>query len=540
MNQADVFRVFGRFPLPPGMVFSRGRDFWIVSDDLLSALCIFEGQRIDVSLEQLHLTKDDDSLKNIGLLENLKSAFVFVLKGKLPILFVISLDTGKCDSIQLNCLYFHTNILDVFSPYSGVFCVISEQGLSLHTMKLDCLDSCPAKISRYCIGGDMVAYGSRGKFYIHHFMDSGPSYLLLDSTTDAFGFPRILMTRGNVVYMIRDDGGYPVVVKLSFTPEERVHACHPSVCSLKNLFTGPVTWETLRLSLFDETSMIVGLDDKSVFIDINSTTPILVGHLPAPSLLVIDKNLACGIDKCYEIQSDYEAIKLENVSGKSEHVLALIGSLFRREDGLNAGMNMLVQVLRDVKTEDIEQIILNIGVYACSPIAQMRFTRALQFCGVTNPHLILRGLVRYVQCVSNKLVDDARIPLLELLCHEECRHSLHNLVISSGTKLNSFSLRCMVPKLGPEFRLDPAIVEDPIEYAEICIENGREKEAKSLILRCAMDYPGEERRVRVLAQKYIKKFQDPPSKCMSKLIKTLAARGARPKPRPKSKSQPQL
>ena len=524
MNKSSVFRLFEKFPLPAGTVFSRGRDFWIVSEDRQFALCIFEGERIEVSLEQLSLQKEHDVVKNIGMLENGKNVFVFVVKGKVPIMYVLSLETKRCDSIQLNCLYFHTHVLDVFSPYSGVFCVISEQGLSLHTMALDCIDSCRTRITRFCFGDNMVAYGSKGKLYIHHFIENGPSYLLLDSSSDVFGFPKIIVTRNNVIYMIRDDNGYPVVLKMSFTPEERVHACHPNICNLKSLFSQPVNWNTLRLSLFDETSMILGDNDQSLFIDINSTLPILVGTLPAPSLLVVDNTLAAGLDKCYFMQPSYETIHLETLTGNSEQILALIGALFRRENGLNAGMNMLVQILKDVKTEDMEKIILNIGVYASSPIAQMRFTRALQFSGVTNPHLVLRGLVRYSQGLASKLTDEARAPLLEVLCHKECVHSLHSLMRSSGAKLSPFSLRFMLPKLDPSFRIDPTIIEDVVDYVDICIDNNRDKEAKTLIFKCSMDRPGEERRIKSLAGKYVKKFGDTPSGSMSKLIKTLTTR----------------
>ena len=231
MGEIEVFQVFEEFSLPTGKTFQCRKGYWIVRDDLQSVTCVHKGEKAEYSLERLNLSNETDVMENIGFL-NESSFFLLIIRSKNPMLFIVPFDS-QCEYsiVDLNCLYFHLNVRDVFSPYDGVFCVISKEGISLHSLKLDCLYSYNAKIMRSCHDGDLLCCGNRNALWIHQFARNGKSYQLLDTTTDNVGFPLKIIARGRSAYLFRIAGGSPSVVKLTFRAKGRM-ANHPNICDL--------------------------------------------------------------------------------------------------------------------------------------------------------------------------------------------------------------------------------------------------------------------------------------------------------------------
>jgi hypothetical protein len=214
-----------------------------------------------------------------------------------------------------------------------------------------------------------------------------------------------------------------------------------------------------------------------------------------------DSRLAVFEGKVWDIHPDYESVVTDNES--------VIAALIRRDGGETAAIDLLRAKLKLVHdASQMKKLIARIGPSVRRPLAQIRFTRAIQFSGITNAHLILCGLWLYVEIMmKNKCVLDerAKVALWEIMFHPDCRAVASGLLSWCGIRLNKEALRTVLRLCDEDgFKIDANFVEDILDYVEVCLERGNLEMAKKLMLRSRMDGKFSEEPGRfLLLQKHI-------------------------------------
>ncbi|OHT03674.1 hypothetical protein TRFO_28865 [Tritrichomonas foetus] len=204
-----------------------------------------------------------------------------------------------------------------------------------------------------------------------------------------------------------------------------------------------------------------------------------------------EKEIDCF--KYYTINHNYN-----NIISISMHMIA---ALFRRVDGLTPALNLLKKRLMETRNATkLIKLIEIIGPHASEPIAQLMFARAIQFSSIIDPHLILLGLVKFANVLGDKMIDEARIPLLETAIHPQCIHSINNLLCCGIIKLNKHSLNYLLSTCRKDVTIDPDLVEDILEYANVCIDLKMFKEANRLLLKAQLDGCYDKEKIEMMKQ----------------------------------------
>jgi hypothetical protein len=235
------------------------------------------------------------------------------------------------------------------------------------------------------------------------------------------------------------------------------------------------------LDVFDDCLLILDRPSgDSILIDFSEDQAVSIGRwintVENVSGLSQSK-LALARDTVWRVRPDYTQI-----TGDTDNWLA---GLMRREGGESRALALLIQKLRAVRDVDsMRGLIKVIGKSVTSPMAQIRFTRSIQFCGITNPHLILAGLWTYADIIGDKMDDRAKVPLWETMFHPSCRWTARGLMTWSGKKLNKNGIRTV---MGLGENVDAALVQDVLDYVEVCLDMGNVDLARKLLVRSRME-----------------------------------------------------
>jgi hypothetical protein len=475
----------------------------VIRPDLQTLFCIQDGPPIPLTLSRLCLDPTTDTVTSIGFLTPDRDVFLFVARRKAPVLFFVRRDSDRFRSLALNSLSFHSNVLDTFSPYTGTFCIISREGLSLHTLDLDCLFELRFTVTGYCFWGEFIAAGSPASITIHQFA-SGSHYELLKFDPDVLGFPRMIYANNQVLTLV--SGSDPIVVHvIPYISKTTNCAFLPQKHILPQR-------EDASVSFYDD-GLIVGTSSESHFLDLLLPDhTIAIGTLPLPNAIVFGDDHVFSGSKYYRIAPDYEAI--ENVES-----IEVVSALLRRRNGLHAAIHVLKDILSSVKSVDaIEQICRSVGRFAVSPVAQIRYTRALQFSGIKNIHLLLLALVEFVKTRKFVISNEALAPLLSLLTNEECKFLFGDLFRAWGMKLNRSAIVAIAKKFDDGFRIDQLFVEDPLDLADVCIQFGRAGQARSILMREVLNENPHVFRLAEVARQYIEAFGDTKTRTVQAII----------------------
>jgi hypothetical protein len=197
-----------------------------------------------------------------------------------------------------------------------------------------------------------------------------------------------------------------------------------------------------------------------------------------------NSKLALFEEKVFDIDVNYASI----VSGDE----GLIAALIRRNGGESAAFDLLKVKLKYVgNTEHMKYLVGRIGPWIRSPLSQIRFTRAIQFSGITNPHLILIGLLTFVlplRLIGRDALDErAEVPLWEMMFHPSCRSAARGWMTWSGMRFNKVGLRTVLSLYGNNgFKIDVRQVTNILDYVEVCKEMGYLEMARKLLMRTRM------------------------------------------------------
>jgi hypothetical protein len=202
------------------------------------------------------------------------------------------------------------------------------------------------------------------------------------------------------------------------------------------------------------------------------------GRFQAPPIYGIHGSLLCLCEQgVSEIRPDYDALRPQSV--------AMISALFRRTDGMAAGMRLLREHFAALtNVQDLKALIDTVGPFARSPLAQLRFVRAIQFSGVLNAHFILLALIDYARILGDDMVAEAKIPLVDTMCHHSVKFGLGALLSEWPMKLTP---RILERTMRSGLRIDRRCAANMLDYAEVLIGIGNKRQAKAILLKAKLD-----------------------------------------------------
>jgi hypothetical protein len=237
-------------------------------------------------------------------------------------------------------------------------------------------------------------------------------------------------------------------------------------------------------SVYDD-ALLLSNGAQFRLLDIAGTIAVCIGDafaVPPGFRGAFDSQLAVAGGRLWSVRPNYESI----ASGSS----ALIAALFRRSDGLLRAIELFKDAAQSIsRVQDLYALVDAIGPSARSRVAQIRFTRAIQFAGITNPHMILLGLLRYQGILGADMIHQAQIPLLEAMFHPACRHGMRDFFVCSGHRLVKEAIRQVIRKFGDAVKIPAEAAAQIDDYIEVCEDFGLKKDAARARQRIRLDRP---------------------------------------------------
>ncbi|KAH0795680.1 hypothetical protein GPJ56_000559 [Histomonas meleagridis] len=323
-----------------------------------------------------------------------------------------------------------------------------------------------------------------------------------------FGAPKQMVVLSDFIILLFADGNkVPQIEKISSSGTVQKFPLQ--------IFNIDINIDNLNFSVFDNAILVTDTKkNRSALLDFQDTEKYKV----VGDVFDIKKGFKCIFDdtfslfdnEIYEIKTNYEAIAQMKIS---KHLIAY---LFRRRNGITSAVNMLIRRLKETCTSyQMKKLVKKIAPSLTSPVTQIRFVRALQFCGILNPQLLMIGMIEFYSIIGSEMTCEVKEAVFDIFTHNSCRNALIDLFNCrpSLIKLDEEALRLLMRKCGTDMIIQPRNVDNLYEYAKVCIEFGMQKEAKKLILRVILDQneisPDKNMldEIEDLKEKYQKRFQ---------------------------------
>lgn len=526
-QKEEVFKYISEQNLPEGKKILSSHTVWTFSPNL--ATLSFNTGKIsgDYSISEFHLNPSTDKVVNAGFIEYLKKIFIFCFRNKNPTLLLLYLDESnpnpkKYLTVLLSSLYFHNIVYNVFSPFTDSFCVISREGVSIHSIyDLSVLYEkhwITNAILSCCFHENILAICDQKGLSIYQFSSKDKCERLtkIKQSPSVMTLRHIFSCDNNNAILISTNSAQKILIKIiTFQPFNVVEKSVDSLFSYSDL-----KFDQISFSLFDNT-ILISTPKVTMLIDFQGAKPISLGQISCkPHSQIANDNFLISItnSKLYEFQENYQSFP-------DPCPFDLIGAIVRRKNGLQTAFDKLITSLKmsgKVTSSMIDNVVKSIGTYATSPIAQIRFSRVLMFCGITNPHLILLGLLRYSNTLQTKMIPEARKPLFDILSKEEIINVVPSLLSSWNQKLNKESMEILLSANPAFYELDSSFFQNPNDFIRACINTGRSEKAMSLILvETTAGNKSEE--LASLIELYIQKYGDNLQRSYKKLMKSLSS-----------------
>lgn len=498
--------------IPNGPAFSTSNGMIVIHQDFSKLTFFNKNFSKIVDIKSLNLVQGRDVIHYAGTF-NKERIYIYASKNKIPTGFLIAIEEKelsgtlpsessfsfpRCLSFSLSSIVFHRKILSSFVPFQDSFCIVSNDGISIHSISLKTLFSVTRYVSQCCFVNNFLLCTDRFHVSIFRFAPETTPVLIYSSQISELGSPVSMVALSHSLVLVYADSKQNAVIQkiplLAQKPQ--------NVISIQKYFTQDTKVSTLTFNVFEDALLVCDKkNNRTVLLDLIEDAEIQIGY-PFSSenpIYCVYNDMACCPKKSFVLMVHYEAIKLDDPK--------IIASLFRRSKALTRAITLFTQRLRESQTvESMKAVIDAIGPSATSAVAQIRFARAIQFSSIVDPHLITLALLRYSMILGTKMIDDARVCLFEAISHASCRNTLRNLLTVWNMKLNAHALRALVGKFNNDFVIDAENVSDVLAYADICIDFNKREEARKLILRFVLDEGKSALDLGTVRQKFIDHF----------------------------------
>jgi hypothetical protein len=473
-------------PLPPGQSFFTARGVWTVDADLRSLTHSTGRSPTRFDLKELDLTASD-TIHFIDFIEQDRFIFIHATRSAVPTGFLISLAPVKppvpqVRSFALNTVMFHRTIQAACVLCETSICIISGEGISLHTVGLKhiCHFICPVMRCCYCASAVAVVRADPCCVVIHRFdSDRGrisPARTIVCWLGSAMMLKQIIVLSHTLVVISESS---PYVLKFSLIEQ------NADWIELSGIIPCPSSFNAAQFAVYDDALVVFDRKGKYCRLyDLFGDREVIIGGSAGGvfnSLIgIYDSSIAVSCSSMADLRPNYEGI--------SDATAPVIAALFRRSRGLFAATALFIKQFTAIPTvSDLKSLIQAIAPSARSATAQLRLTRAIQFSAVVNPHFLLLALLEYAHVLGPEMIPLAKIPLMELLFHPACRHSLGWCRLGCDVRL-PIDILTVVIRAG--LPVDWRCAGGLLDYAEVCIGAGRTAEARAVLLKARLD--GEE------------------------------------------------
>ena len=390
-------------------------------------------------------------------------------------------------SFNVNSLVFHKSIILAFVPNPNIVCIVSKEGISVHNFLLKPLYFCPKPVYKASYIDNYLIYSDGVTIHILSIDVNGEVSVVYKKVAQK-SFPKAILNLSNYIILIFISSKFRLIQKI-----DKRNPKNSTMIQIENIIDLKIfSIDHLKFTTYDNL-LIIGDNSskKAVIFDIENDNPIQIGDI-IDSETVIEKIMfdnicfssSNGNNSLYKLALHYEAIK-----NPSPHA---ISALFRRTNALQTSINFFINLLNNKRDQkDIINAIDIIGPSATGAVQQIRFAQSIRYSSaLLDPHIVVTALLRYFLILGDKVLDDTAKLLYESLSHSNCKYTCKNLFSSWNIKLNNKALKVLTQTFKSDdnlFIIEPENVKDILTFADICIDLGKENQAKKLILRHILD-----------------------------------------------------
>jgi hypothetical protein len=437
-----------------------------VPTDLQSAILTTTASWSTFDLSELKISPPDE-IQSINFLQRDKSLFIYAVRKSVPSGFLLHLTPSqRVQSFALNTILFHQTILAAFSPCENGICIVSKEGLTVHSNTLKhifhivtCVSSCCYYQNIVLLVAAPLVSLSAMKYDYERVNDTGQHQI---KAAQSFHVPFWNEPIPHAIFVLSHSiilvSGRPT--KVFKIPLARVKLSQYSTCS--RVVSPP---DNFGFSVFDDCLLVQNRETNECrLFDLFESDDIPIGmEFLGPPIAAIHGSRLCPCDQAAsEIRPNYDALRPQSV--------AMVSALFRRTDGIPAGMRLLREHFAALtKVQDLKGLIDTVGPFARSPLAQLRFVRAIQFSGVLNPHFIMLALLHYAKILGDDMVAEAKIPLVDTMCHQSVKFGLETLLGEWKMRLTP---QILEKTMRSGLRIDPRCAENILDYTRVLISIG--------------------------------------------------------------------
>lgn len=427
--------------------------------------------------------------------------FAYSHRDQIPTGFIYSLVPKKENhpqilSFALDSILFHRQILAAFVPCPDIFVIVSREGMTVHNKRFQTLFTLPLQISYCCTNLNYVLLGQTNfKQILYKFVEGEiPMEIKRQENVDQCEICQIISLSHSILLIFQDGNRMACIRKISLSSHET-----KNLITFQPYFNSNALLSKLKFFPYDDALLVVDTNNHAILMDLMDSYPIIIGEIFTFSSNINKIYGSSDLENC-QIMPNYSQFYKYCTDGKQcyeikpyltriqEDTNSLIAAILRRSTGLSPAMALFSKHLKSIQSvQKMEELVDAVGPSAISPIAQIRFSRALQFSGIPNIHLILLGLIEFSIILGDQLIIEAQMPLIETITHPSCKHTFQNLLSCWKLKLNPSTIKAIYLKNDLSFRINPKFVSDPLMFASICIDCGRKDEAKTLLLRCNIE-----------------------------------------------------
>lgn len=489
----DVLNFITKKPLPEGQEFSGSYGLWIVNQEYTKLSFFAKNFQDDYSIKGLGLDPKEDHIKNISWILIKKKILIFLEnQGEFRvILYDIRFndffrDSKRKITLKLKGVFFHQHIHMVFVPFQGSFCIISQEGISIHTSKLVHAYFLGMTITRCLFDRDIAVLMNGNDITIHQFSDSAKDVQLVRFPTNDPKSLRHLVAGKTFIFLIYVQSQHVLVQAIPYVTNVEISNYTPSIVNVSNYLDGE---KEFSISTYDDALLLSsGINNTTVLVDVSTKNVIKIGE-PMPIYgKCIDSDIFINNNEMYTIEPNYDVV--------NDNSIDTICSLYKRKDGDRKAINIVYNMIEHVSSiKEMDDIIYSVGPLTVTPEQQLRFTKAILFSKNTNIHLILIALLHYSQLpIENpNIIPEVSAPLHSLLYHENIKYSTNDLLYCWGMKTNKDLTKLLIEKETEDFHLSQSNAESILELAECYLEEENPKESKKLILKAMLDGENKEK-----------------------------------------------
>ena len=507
----QVFKVLNEKTVPSGKKIISSGALWCFSADF-SVLSIYINDLIiQRSILSLNLNSNDKII-NAGFIEPNDKIFLFLIKNQIPILYFINIKEQDEDvvSFTLSSLHFHNNIINVFSPFKNSFCIISKEGISLHNAEdLSVMFDTQTPIIRACFDKSILLVQNRKKIFLLQFLKEKVLTLFQTTNTQPPLCPLKIFLCQNSAFVICKQIDRVRIMYILFQDGKWVDK------NTDTIIPSNTSVEDIAISSFDQT-ILFATSKTAKLVDFIGQQPILLTEFHDKPLaqIVNDHTLYCN-NKFYEFREDYNSCFHDQIS------CDMIAAVLRRKNGVNTGMSKLTELLPKCNTySSLENILTKVCSPSMSQLTQNRFIHALQYCGITNPHLILLGILKARNLMGDSFEEASLKSLVEMMSKEECINIIPGLLSTRNKKLSKNSMSYLLSLNPNSYHSDPILFQNSADFIKACIDAGQQEKALNLIVRAVTD--GEKGQdLEDVIQLYISKYGDNEEHGLNELVKII-------------------